>query len=96
MEGGKSMNKTLTQSISTVRAHDNFTRWLTAKMKETDTSEIELAAAIGVERKTIIAILKKHRSPKLDLVVKIFDYFDENWVQIPFYKEVDYEPDEHI
>ena len=65
-------------------------------MKETDTSEIELAAAIGVERKTIIAILKKHRSPKLDLVVKIFDYFDENWVQIPFNKEVKYEPDEHI
>ena len=90
------MNKTLTQSISTVRAHDNFVGWLTAKMKETDTSEIELAAAIGVERKTVIAILKKHRSPKLDLVVKIFDYFDENWVQIPFNKEVKYEPDEHI
>ena len=90
------MNKNLTQSISTVRAHDNFARWLTAKMKECDTSEIELAAAIGVERKTIIAILKKHRSPKLDLVVKIFDYFDENWVQIPFNKEVKYEPDEHI
>lgn len=85
------MNKTLTQSISTVMAHDNFARWLAFKMKECDTSEIELAAAIGVERKTVIAILKKHRSPKLDLVVKIFDYFGENWVQIPFKKEVKYE-----
>jgi len=84
-------NRSLLPSISTVRAHDNFARWLAFKMKESDTSEIELAAAIGVERKTISAIIHKHRSPKLDLVVKIFDYFDQKWVQIPFYKEVDYE-----
>lgn len=80
------MNKTPVQTIATIRAHENFVSWVLKKMEETMATKYELAQACGVEVKTISAVLNNQRSPKLDLVVKIFDYFDENWVQIPFYK----------
>lgn len=80
------MNKTPVQTIATIRAQENFVSWVLEKMEETMTTKYELAQACDVEIKTINAILNNQRSPKLDLVVKIFDYFDENWVQIPFYK----------
>ena len=80
------MNKSPVQTIATIRAQENFVSWVLKKMEETMTTRYELAQACGVEVKTISAVLNNQRSPKLDLVVKIFDYFDENWVQIPFYK----------
>ena len=80
------MNKTPVQTIATIRAHENFVSWVLKKMEETMITKYELAQACGVEVKTISAVLNNQRSPKLDMVVKIFDYFGENWVQIPFYK----------
>ena len=55
-------------------------------MKESDTSPTELAQAIGVDRKTIGAYLRRDRYPKLDVLVAIYAHFDENWIQIPLYK----------
>ena len=83
MEGGKSMNKVHTQTIATVRASDNFIEWVRNKLKETGTSEITLAEHCNVERKTIVAILCGKRSPKLDIVANIYNYFGETEIRIP-------------
>lgn len=80
------MNKCIPQTIQTIRAMDNFVNWLSWKMSECDVSTEELAEAIGLDKKTIAGYLRRERYPKLDVLVMIYAYFGENWVQIPFYK----------
>lgn len=79
-------NKSITQTICTIRAQDNFADWLKQKMEESDTSPAELAQAIGLNKRSIEAYLRKDRYPKLDVLAEIYAYFDENWIQIPLYK----------
>lgn len=80
------MNRVSCQTIATIRAQDNLVEWMREEMEESMTTAWELAKFCDVSEKTIYAILSGQRDPKLSLVVKIFDYFDKNWVQIPFYK----------
>lgn len=74
-------------TTKTANALHNFSLWLQDKMKESDTTDAELAQWVGCERKTILAIRNGQKFPKLDQLVMIFDFFDEGWVQIPFYRE---------
>ena len=39
-------------------------------------SQVEVAAALGVSRQTVIAIEKGHYSPSLPLAFRIANYFD--------------------
>ena len=74
-------------NTKTANALHNFALWLSDHMIESDTTDAELAQYVGVERKTVFAWRNGRRFPKLDQLVMVFDYFDENWVQIPFYRE---------
>ena len=74
-------------NTKTANALHNFSIWLTDHMKESDITDAELAQYIGCERKTIIEWRKGRRFPKLDQLVMCFDFFDEGWVQIPFFRE---------
>ena len=74
-------------NTKTANALHNFALWLSDHMIESDTTDAELAQYVGVERKTVYAWRHGERFPKLDQLVMVFDYFDENWVQIPFFKE---------
>lgn len=78
-------------TTKTANALHNFSLWLQDKMKESDTTDAELAQWVGCERKTILAIRNGQKFPKLDQLVMIFDFFDEGWVQIPFYREFKHE-----
>lgn len=78
-------------TAKTANALHNFSQWLQDKMKESDTTDAELAQWVGCERKTIFAIRNGQKFPKLDQLVMIFDFFDEGWVQIPFYREFKHE-----
>jgi putative transcriptional regulator len=43
---------------------------------ERGVSQVEVAAALGVSRQTVIAIEKGHYSPSLPLAFRIANYFD--------------------
>ena len=77
-------------NTKTANALHNFALWLSDHMTETDTTDAELAQYVGVERKTVFEWRHGGRFPKLDQLVMVFDYFDENWVQIPFYREYEH------
>ena len=74
-------------NTKTANALHNLALWLSDHMTESDTTDAELAQYVGVERKTVFEWRHGGRFPKLDQLVMVFDYFDENWVQIPFYRE---------
>ena len=74
-------------TAKTANALHNFTRWLAVRMKDSLTTDEELAQYVGCERKTIMRIRNGEVFPKLDQIVLIFDYFDKNMVIIPFNKE---------
>ena len=79
--------KCININTKTANALHNFALWLSDHMTEFDTTDAELAQYVGVERKTVFEWRHGGRFPKLDQLVMVFDYFDENWVQIPFYRE---------
>ena len=81
--------KCLPITAKTATALYNFTNWLEKRMKDTDTTDAELAQFVGCDRKTILKIRHGEYYPKLDQLVLFFDYFDKNWVQIPFYKDME-------
>ena len=62
---------------------------LQTRMENSGTTEAELAQYLGCSRKTVMSIKLGRTFPKLDQLVMIFDYFDKDWVQVPFYKEMD-------
>jgi len=74
-------------TTKTANALYNFSNWLTTRMKASEITDAELAHYVGVNRKTISKIRRGEIFPKLDQIVLIFDFFDKDWVQIPFYKE---------
>ena len=74
-------------NTKTANALHNLALWLSDHMTESDTTDAELAQYVGVGRKTVFEWRHGGRFPKLDQLVMVFDYFDENWVQIPFYRE---------
>lgn len=80
--------RTFTQAVSTVQALDNFVYWLECKMRDHKMSQGDLARKLDVERKTVCAIMTKKRQPKLDFVVRCFDYFGEAWVYVRFDKDI--------
>lgn len=79
--------KCININTKTANALHNFSLWLNDNMTESDTSNAELAQYVGVERKTVIEWRHGRRFPKLNQLVMIFDYFDQGWVQIPFFRE---------
>lgn len=85
--------KSLPQTIHSIIAVNHFSLWLADNMAKNHVSEREVAEAIGVERKTICAFLRKQRYPKLDIVVALYDYFGENYINIPI-KSFDFEKEE--
>lgn len=74
-------------TAKTSTALNNFTNWLEVRMKASLTTDVELAQYVGCDRKTILRIRHGEVFPKLDQIVLIFDYFDKDWVQIPFNKD---------
>lgn len=76
--------RTLTPTISTLCAQDNFVAYVKAKLFENHMSQRELADRVGVERKTINLILEKKQQPKLDIVVRILECFGDTRISIPF------------
>ena len=78
------MNHSPTQTTETIQASIAFADWLTDKLAKTHTTEEQLARAIGLNRKAIVAFVTLARSPKLDHIVKIFNYFGYTSVFIPF------------
>ena len=75
-------NRSILPTIRTVSALQNFSDWLREKLKETNTSEMTLAAEIGIERKSIVAYINRQRYPKLDVLAAIFAYFGEDRISI--------------
>ena len=75
-------NRSILPTVRTVSALQNFSDWLREKLKETKTSETVLAREIGLERKTIVAIVNRQRYPKLDVLAAIFAYFGEDRISI--------------
>lgn len=87
--GGEFMpGRTFNQTVSTIQALDNFVYWLECKMRDHKMSQGDLARKLDVERKTVCAIMTKKRQPKLDFVVRCFDYFGEAWVYVRFDKDI--------
>ena len=75
-------NKSITPTIATVSAADNFADWLRSKMDEKGVTCAQLATALGYERKAIMAYRTCQTSPKLDTLAAIFAYFGENRITI--------------
>lgn len=82
-------NKSIPQTIHTITALDNFADWLTRSMKESGTTNKELANYVGVNLRTIITWKTKSRYPRLDQMVMVCEYFGLNWVAIPFNKHIE-------
>lgn len=75
-------NRSILPTVRTVSALQNFSDWLREKLSDTHTSETELASAIGIERKSIVAYINRQRYPKLDVLAAIFAYFGEDRINI--------------
>ena len=80
-------DKCIDINTKTANALHNFSLWLNDNMTASAVSNTELSRHVGVERKTVTEWRHGRRFPKLDQLVMIFDYFDQGWVQIPFYRE---------
>ena len=76
------MNRVITPTVHTVNATENFSAWLTEKMKETGTTDRRLAEHVGLERKTILKYRRGQLSPKLNVMAAIFAYFGETTIHI--------------
>ena len=82
------MNKTITPTTGTAAASIWFAEYLNKKLGNFKAgprpeSAVKLANAVGVDRKTIYAYARLQRSPKLDVVAKILEYYGETEINIP-------------
>ena len=76
------MNRTTPQTINSVRAAEWFSEYLKEKcISKRETKK--LAAAIGIERKSLIGYAQGRVSPKLDVVAKVMAYYGEKEIRIP-------------
>ena len=78
------MNNTILQNKATAIGSEYFSDWLRLKLKKTHTTYAQLGSALGYDRKAIMAYVNNQRSPRLDTVIAILDYFGEDCVNIPF------------
>ena len=77
------MNKQILPNRESTNATLYFSYWLCQKMAALDTSAVELAKYVGVDRKTIYAWCSGERYPRLDALAKIFRFFDCETIEIP-------------
>ena len=71
-----------TQTIESVCADANFSKWLKSMMKQKTIKAETLAGVLGYERKTITAWLNGYRSPRIETVAKICHYFGQEYILI--------------
>lgn len=78
--------KVITPNAAVFSGSEYFADWLRLKLKKSKIPQWKLAKDLGYERKTIMAFINNQRSPRLDTVIAIFDYFEEDSVYIPIRK----------
>lgn len=83
------MNRTVLPTVQSATATGYFAHWLCEQMADRNVNAIELAEYVGLERKTIYEYCAGKRYPKLDVLAKIFFYFDCKKIEIPM--EVEHE-----
>lgn len=76
------MNRLLPPTHASINARQNFANWLTRKMEERKLSDDALAAAIGLDRKTILRYRHCAAVPRMDVVATIYAYFGEKKISI--------------
>ena len=76
------MNRILPPTHASINARQNFANWLTKKMDERKLSDDALAAAIGLDRKTILRYRHCSAVPRLEVVATIYAYFGEKKIDI--------------
>ena len=76
------MNRILPPTHASITARQNFANWLTKKMDERKLSDDALAAAIGLDRKTILRYRHCAAVPRMDVVATIYAYFGEKKIDI--------------
>lgn len=78
--------KVITPNAAVFSGSEYFADWLRLKLKKTHTTYAQLGSALGYDRKAIMAYVNNQRSPRLDTVIAIFNYFEEDSVYIPIRK----------
>lgn len=76
------MNRILPPTHASINARQNFANWLTKKMDERKLTDDALAAAIGLDRKTILRYRHCSAVPRLEVVATIYAYFGEKKIDI--------------
>ena len=76
------MNRILPPTHASINARQNFANWLTRKMEERNLTDDALAAAIGLDRKTILRYRHCAAVPRLEVVATIYAYFGEKKIDI--------------
>lgn len=83
------MNHSITPTTATAAASLWFAEYLQEKLgglrcgNHPDESAVKLAKAIGIERKSLYAYAHCERSPRLDIVAKVLEYYGETEIAIP-------------
>ena len=77
-------NKCISPTVQTAAALKYFSAWLEQKMKKFDVTDATLAQYVGLERKSILKYRNGQSFPKLDVLVMIYDFFEEDAVYVPF------------
>lgn len=77
------MNKQTLPTKQSASATAYFSYWLCEQMAKRDVNAVELANYCDLDRKTIYAYCAGTRYPKLDVLAKIFHYFDKKTIIIP-------------
>lgn len=81
------MNKQILPNRESATATLCFSHWLCEQMLKNKKNAVELAKYCDLERKTIYSYCSGERYPKLDVLAKIFSFFDCSEINIPL--EVD-------
>ena len=76
------MNKSMTPTVQTIAAAENFADWLRTQMRRRGLTCAQLAQAIGYERKAIVAWRVAKTAPRLDAVAALFAYFGKDRIEI--------------
>lgn len=84
------MNKNITPTTGTAAASIWFAEYLQKKLgglkcgpHKANERTLALCNAVGIDRKTIYAYARLERSPKLEVVAKILEYYGEKNITIP-------------
>lgn len=81
------MNKNILPNRQTASATMYFSDWLCEQMEKNNVNAVALARYVGCDRKTIYEYCAGRRYPKLDVLAKIYAYFDERTIIIPLTEE---------